>query len=96
MKNREQQIAREAGFQHHSALDESAQPDIAFQNDQRADMLPRLLIHREHHFVRLRGAEARPETEPVLPPDARQGAANLRLKEHNHRQTHIGNNEREQ
>ena len=90
-------IARDARIQPHAAFDERAQPDVALQHDQRADLPLGEMLGRQQDFAeRFGGAEAFGQAEPALAPEARQGAPDLRLEEHDDGQADVGNDEGQQ
>src|SRR5689334_4613051 len=66
LEDRKQEVTRDVRIQRHAAFDEGAESDITLENDERADLLAREMIHREQDFAeRLRSPESPAEAEPV-------------------------------
>ncbi len=72
----------------YTALNKSSQTDVAFDHDEGAGFFGRELGQRQQNLLSVfAAAESSPE-EP-LASDARERAAQLGLKEHDHRQRHV-------
>ena len=81
--------------QAHAAFDEGAQADIALQDNQRAGLVSREMLHRQQDLIhRFQTPIAAAEPEPALAPQARQGAPDLGLEQDDDGYAKVGDDER--
>jgi hypothetical protein len=97
LKNGNQQVTRDEGLQSDAALNKGTEADVAFEDDQCADMLIRQFFHGQQNFGDgLWGAEPRGQAQEAAAAKARQSAADFGLEKYDHGQADVRHDEGKQ